>query len=90
MLASQGTRHRRRLMETLAFRTRANHRILLEAVQRAKGHAQLSDTLREAVVEYIARNAPLIGVELVLEEPGEDARQDSADVLESVAHGDGR
>ena len=46
----------RKLATTVAFRLRKSHRAVLESIQSEKGHAQLSDTLREAVDEYIARH----------------------------------
>lgn len=42
---------------TVAFRTDIPTRLRLEAIQHEKGHDQLSDTLREAVGEYIERHA---------------------------------
>ena len=47
---------RGRTMTTMAFRYPVTRRQVLEAIQREKGHAQLSDTLREAVTEYIERH----------------------------------
>ncbi len=43
-------------VETIAFRTDLSTRLRLEAVQHDQGHAFVSDTLREAVNEYIARH----------------------------------
>ena len=37
----------------LSFRHRASVRRMLESIQDAKGHEDLSDTLRDAVDEYI-------------------------------------
>lgn len=42
---------------TVAFRTDFAMRYRLEAIQHERGHAQLSDTLREAVAEYITRHS---------------------------------
>jgi hypothetical protein len=46
----------RRATTTLAFRFPLARRRLLESIQADKGHAQISDTLREAVNEYIDRH----------------------------------
>ena len=40
----------------MAFRHLLSRRTMLEAIQQEKGHADLSDTLREAVDEYIERH----------------------------------
>lgn len=66
----------------VAFKPLREQRILLEALQRARGHETLSDTLREAVAEYLQRHVgPLVGAGVVLGEAGEDAADDRADVL---------
>ena len=44
-------------VETVAFRTDLSTRLRLEAVQHDRGHAFVSETLREAVLEYIARHS---------------------------------
>lgn len=38
---------------TMAFRHAVSRRRMLEAIQAEKGHVDLSDTLREAVDDYI-------------------------------------
>ena len=42
--------------EVLSFKARRSRRRMLEAIQGQKDHDSLSDTLREAMDEYIARN----------------------------------
>ena len=39
----------------MAFRHKESTRMLLRAIQKRKGHDDLSDTLREAVEQYIER-----------------------------------
>jgi len=48
--------------EVLSFKARRSRRRMLEAIQSQKDHDSLSDTLREAMDEYIARelNAPKV------------------------------
>ena len=44
-------------IETVAFRTDRSTKLRLEAVQHERGHVFVSETLREAVLEYIDRHA---------------------------------
>ena len=41
---------------TVAFRTDQSTKLRLEAIQLDRGHSFVSETLREAVLEYIARH----------------------------------
>ena len=45
---------------TLSFRDDREKRIALEKIQSEQGHEDLSDTLREATAEYIARRLHLL------------------------------
>lgn len=60
MAANSATASKR---TTMAFRDDMIQRKRLEAIQVAKGHRELSDTLREAVSEYVTAHRDLLASE---------------------------